>query len=784
MPRLFCYECEHESEVADVSESAHRCPACNSDFCEVLSASRQGTHQQTGEPHSSQQQPRPQSQPDSSMNEESSEHGGGVEGDNASNTTRHTTRFSMPNGHSYEVNFTTHVFQPGMDFHPGMPPAGTMLRSDGTGSQMFMVLGGGGSGPPSNETLVSLFGNMGATPGDNARFSPADFGMGQTLESLLAQLAELHQTREQPTAVAFRESLPRLRVAASGSPTFVSPATAAGDHCVPRPQGIASCSAGDTCCVCRNEFAAGTEVVQLPCDHCFDEACIMPWLEMHSTCPVCRRKLPHEDLQPQQAAVEAAAAEGPARVSPHRTRSATRMAAQETQRSAGHPGRRVGSNGPLQAGSTGGPGDEDGNANMATMVMQQLASLVTGQLGQMGFTVPPDLAQQLQQAPQQGQFGHPQLRLHMQLPFSVPAPATAATQPGAEEPTAAAGRARRSELRNIESHVTELRRLQALYHHLQAPSTEAQFQQQLAQLRLLGATLQQRLAAVDTAYSTGTRQHDCLQTQVRTLREQVATLRRNEQREESPSDGDSRSDPTVLQTALVQLLAFEDSLATAAGQLNVCRQSRQGLRDNQRLINRHIASFDGALGGRCSQGQPSDGTPAHHLSRQRSEAPNAPSGGSTDSTEAAINGDSIDADHPLTSAIRPASSPAEGDGGGDHNRRRVRARTDQGEGSSGRAAAISPHMAFVLGQAPPAVALPLRHLQADESPTAQPDEAQSADGRQGTSGTVRPFHSSAPTESPAVAASRVSQGFSLPLHAVPGAFGRLFGGLRGIFGWR
>lgn len=112
------------------------------------------------------------------------------------------------------------------------------------------------------------------------RFSSADFGMGQSLESLLAQLAELHQTREQPTAVAFRESLPRLKVAAGGSPISASQPATAADQSASKPEGIASCRAGDTCCVCRNEFTAGAEVVQLPCEHCFDEACIMPWLEM------------------------------------------------------------------------------------------------------------------------------------------------------------------------------------------------------------------------------------------------------------------------------------------------------------------------------------------------------------------------------------------------------------------------------------------------------------------------------------------------------------------------
>ncbi|XP_077051336.1 E3 ubiquitin-protein ligase RNF115 isoform X1 [Siphateles boraxobius] len=55
------------------------------------------------------------------------------------------------------------------------------------------------------------------------------------------------------------------------------------------------------CPVCREEYSVGESVRQLPCLHYFHSNCIVPWLQLHDTCPVCRKSLDGEDwsFQPQ-----------------------------------------------------------------------------------------------------------------------------------------------------------------------------------------------------------------------------------------------------------------------------------------------------------------------------------------------------------------------------------------------------------------------------------------------------------------------------------------------------
>lgn len=51
-----------------------------------------------------------------------------------------------------------------------------------------------------------------------------------------------------------------------------------------------------SCMICLENFAEGSEAVVLPCKHTFHgEECVKSWLKLHNSCPICRYELPVED---------------------------------------------------------------------------------------------------------------------------------------------------------------------------------------------------------------------------------------------------------------------------------------------------------------------------------------------------------------------------------------------------------------------------------------------------------------------------------------------------------
>lgn len=101
-----------------------------------------------------------------------------------------------------------------------------------------------------------------------------DYFVGPGLEQLIQQLAENDPNRHgtPPAARSAVEALPTVNVDSKLLSSDLA-----------------------QCAVCKEDFELGMEVKQMPCKHVYHSDCILPWLDLHNSCPVCRYELPTDD---------------------------------------------------------------------------------------------------------------------------------------------------------------------------------------------------------------------------------------------------------------------------------------------------------------------------------------------------------------------------------------------------------------------------------------------------------------------------------------------------------
>ncbi|KAF8396803.1 hypothetical protein HHK36_018436 [Tetracentron sinense] len=103
--------------------------------------------------------------------------------------------------------------------------------------------------------------------------SMSDFLMGSGFDRLLDQLTQIEingvgRFEHPPASKAAVESMPTIEIVTS--------------HVV----------AESHCAVCKELFELGSEAREMPCKHIYHSDCILPWLSLRNSCPVCRHELP------------------------------------------------------------------------------------------------------------------------------------------------------------------------------------------------------------------------------------------------------------------------------------------------------------------------------------------------------------------------------------------------------------------------------------------------------------------------------------------------------------
>ncbi|ONK67488.1 uncharacterized protein A4U43_C05F570 [Asparagus officinalis] len=97
------------------------------------------------------------------------------------------------------------------------------------------------------------------------RGNSADYFVGPGLDDLIEQLTQNDRGGPPPAPQTSIDAMPNVTI------------------------GERNLRSGDSHCpICKENFDLGSKAREMPCKHLYHSDCIVPWLEQHNSCPVCR----------------------------------------------------------------------------------------------------------------------------------------------------------------------------------------------------------------------------------------------------------------------------------------------------------------------------------------------------------------------------------------------------------------------------------------------------------------------------------------------------------------